>query len=201
MQRVGLHARPSIIQVGCPTCCYQVCALNHAKVGDADLNYPSEPCHRNANFNIFTEPKPVITLSYSLSSFSPGHLIKNYALSGAQFVSATSGWEIAGNCRCHFSSKLAWTTDCHVIPASPSSSSNFELLDWQMLHQLQGRFSRTIRFQVIPDHWISGSIDTVNCHGFRETWSREDHSMRCCGTVWFRHSFKTYIGNRHLILK
>ena len=29
MQRVNLHARPSIIQVGCPTCCYQVCALDH----------------------------------------------------------------------------------------------------------------------------------------------------------------------------
>ena len=26
---------------------YQVCALNHTKVGDADLDYPSEPCHRN----------------------------------------------------------------------------------------------------------------------------------------------------------
>ena len=38
---------PSIIQVGCPTCCYQVCALNHAKVGNADPGYPSEPCHRN----------------------------------------------------------------------------------------------------------------------------------------------------------
>ena len=47
MQRVNLHARPSIIQAGCPTCCYQLCALNHAKVGDADLDYPSEPCHRN----------------------------------------------------------------------------------------------------------------------------------------------------------
>ena len=23
MQRVNQHARPSIIQVGCPTCCYQ----------------------------------------------------------------------------------------------------------------------------------------------------------------------------------
>ena len=31
MQRVNLHNRPSIIQV---------CALNHAKVGDADLGYP-----------------------------------------------------------------------------------------------------------------------------------------------------------------
>ena len=39
--------RPSIIQVGCPTCCYQVCALDHAKGGAADLDYPSEPCHRN----------------------------------------------------------------------------------------------------------------------------------------------------------
>ena len=42
-------SRPSIIQVGCPACCYQVCALNHAKVGDADLDYPSEPCHRNVH--------------------------------------------------------------------------------------------------------------------------------------------------------
>ena len=36
MQRVNQHARPSIIQVGCPTCCYQVCALDHANVGTAD---------------------------------------------------------------------------------------------------------------------------------------------------------------------
>ena len=47
MQRVNLHARPSIIQVGCPTCCYQVCALDHAKWGTADLDYHSEPCRRN----------------------------------------------------------------------------------------------------------------------------------------------------------
>ena len=39
--------RPSIIQVGCPTCCYQVCALDHANVGTADLDYSSGPCHRN----------------------------------------------------------------------------------------------------------------------------------------------------------
>ena len=31
VQRVNLHARPSIIQVGCPTCCYQVCALDHER--------------------------------------------------------------------------------------------------------------------------------------------------------------------------
>ena len=31
MQRVNLHARPSIIQVGCPTYCYQVCALDHER--------------------------------------------------------------------------------------------------------------------------------------------------------------------------
>ena len=31
MQRVNLHARHSIIQVKRPTCCYQVCALDHAK--------------------------------------------------------------------------------------------------------------------------------------------------------------------------
>ena len=47
MQRVNLHARPSIIQVGHPTCCYQVCALDHAKGGTADLDYRSEPYHRN----------------------------------------------------------------------------------------------------------------------------------------------------------
>ena len=41
MQRVNLHARLSIRQVGCPTCCYQVCALDHAKWGTADLDYPS----------------------------------------------------------------------------------------------------------------------------------------------------------------
>ena len=49
MQRVNLHARPSIIQVGCPTRCHQVCALNHAKVSDTDLDYPSEPCHCNVS--------------------------------------------------------------------------------------------------------------------------------------------------------
>ena len=37
MQRVNQHARPSIIQVGCPTC-YQVYALDHANVGTADLD-------------------------------------------------------------------------------------------------------------------------------------------------------------------
>ena len=47
MQRVNPHVRPSIIKVGCPTCCYQVCALVHAKGGTADLLYHSEPCHRN----------------------------------------------------------------------------------------------------------------------------------------------------------
>ena len=47
MQRVNLHARPSIIQVGCPTCCYQVCALDHAKLVTADLDYHSEPCRHN----------------------------------------------------------------------------------------------------------------------------------------------------------
>ena len=31
MQRVNLHARPSIIQLGWPTCCYQVCALDHER--------------------------------------------------------------------------------------------------------------------------------------------------------------------------
>ena len=48
MQRVNLHARPSIIQVGCPTCCYQVCPLDHAKWGTAELGSHSQPCRRNA---------------------------------------------------------------------------------------------------------------------------------------------------------
>ena len=47
LQRVNQHAKPSIIQVGCPTCCYQVCALDHANGGAADLDYGSEHCHRN----------------------------------------------------------------------------------------------------------------------------------------------------------
>ena len=46
MQRVNLHARPSTKQVGCPTC-YQMCALDHAKGGTANLDYPSESYHRN----------------------------------------------------------------------------------------------------------------------------------------------------------
>ena len=47
MQRVNQHARPSIIQVGCPTCCYQVRPLDHGNGGAADLNYGSEHWHRN----------------------------------------------------------------------------------------------------------------------------------------------------------
>ena len=47
MQRVNQHARPSIIQVGCPSCCYQVYALDHANGGAADLDYGSEHSHRN----------------------------------------------------------------------------------------------------------------------------------------------------------
>ena len=43
MQRVNQHARPSIIRVRSPTCCYQVCALDHANVGTADLDYNSGP--------------------------------------------------------------------------------------------------------------------------------------------------------------
>ena len=53
MQRVNQHARPYIIQVGCPTFCYQVCALDRANVGTADLGYSSGPCHRNDK-HIFT---------------------------------------------------------------------------------------------------------------------------------------------------
>ena len=41
MQRVNLHARRSITPVGCPTCCHQVCALDHAKGCTADLDYCS----------------------------------------------------------------------------------------------------------------------------------------------------------------
>ena len=47
MQRVNQHARPSIIQAGCPTCCFQVCALDHENGGTADLDYSSGPWHRN----------------------------------------------------------------------------------------------------------------------------------------------------------
>ena len=50
MQRVNQHARPSIIQVGCPTCCYQVCALDHANGGTADLDLSSGTFQRNAIF-------------------------------------------------------------------------------------------------------------------------------------------------------
>ena len=32
-----------------PLCCYQVCALDHANVGTADLDYSSGPSHRNAS--------------------------------------------------------------------------------------------------------------------------------------------------------
>ena len=35
-----------LIQMGCPTCCYQVCTQDHAKRGPRDLDYPSKPCHR-----------------------------------------------------------------------------------------------------------------------------------------------------------
>ena len=47
MQTVNLHARPSIKHVVRPTCCYQVCALDHAKGVTTDLDYHSEACHRN----------------------------------------------------------------------------------------------------------------------------------------------------------
>ena len=48
--RVNLHTTPFIIQVGCLTCCYQVCALDHAKGGGggtANLAHPSKACQRN----------------------------------------------------------------------------------------------------------------------------------------------------------
>ena len=60
MQRVNQHARPSIIQVGCLTCCYQVCALDHANVGTADLDYSSVPCHRNASPQHSTQFTPLV---------------------------------------------------------------------------------------------------------------------------------------------
>ena len=44
-QRVNQYARPSIKHVGCPICCFQVWALDHAKEGTADMDYPSKPCH------------------------------------------------------------------------------------------------------------------------------------------------------------
>ena len=50
MQRVNQHARPCIIQVGCPTCCYQVCALDHANGGTVDLDYSSGHWHRNESW-------------------------------------------------------------------------------------------------------------------------------------------------------
>ena len=82
MQRVNLHARPSIIQVGCPACCYQVCPLDHAKGGTADLDYHSEPYHRNdfepaaGNFvvpidmyqlKILSDPRPDSSIIYDTS--------------------------------------------------------------------------------------------------------------------------------------
>ena len=52
--------RPSITQVGCPTCCYQVCALDHANVGTAELDYSSGPCHRNGSeHRQFSSPRLV----------------------------------------------------------------------------------------------------------------------------------------------
>ena len=38
---------PLLYRWGCPTCCYQVCALDHANGGAADLDYGSEHWHRN----------------------------------------------------------------------------------------------------------------------------------------------------------
>ena len=35
---INLHTIPSIIQVGYPTCCYHVCALDHAKGGGGVLH-------------------------------------------------------------------------------------------------------------------------------------------------------------------
>ena len=46
MQRVNLHARPSVIQVGYPTMLSGVCT-GPCKGGTADLDYPSKPCHHN----------------------------------------------------------------------------------------------------------------------------------------------------------
>ena len=40
---------PLLYTWGVPPDVYQVCALSHAKWGDADLDHPSEPCHRNVN--------------------------------------------------------------------------------------------------------------------------------------------------------
>ena len=60
------HASPSIIQVGCPTCCYQVCALDHANVGTAGLDYSSGPCHRSDAFSV---PPSKSALGYRNKTF------------------------------------------------------------------------------------------------------------------------------------
>ena len=44
VQRVNLHAIDPLIQVGCPICCYQAGAQDHAKQGPRVLDYPSKPC-------------------------------------------------------------------------------------------------------------------------------------------------------------
>ena len=62
MQRVNQHARPSIMQMGCRTCCYQVCALDHAKGGAPDLDYQSGPWHHNAVVDDALAPRAVSSL-------------------------------------------------------------------------------------------------------------------------------------------
>ena len=66
-KRVNLHARTSNIQVGHPTCCYQVCALDYAKGGTADLDYSLGPCHRNAENQITNLDLPMSITSISTS--------------------------------------------------------------------------------------------------------------------------------------
>ena len=107
MQRVNQHARPSIIQVGCPTCCYQVCALDHAKGGTPHLDYHSEPCHHNDTF-VFSLRCPSVT-PFSLCShhriimkFSGAITVysRYIAVGGVQAMVPPYKWEpdISGDC-------------------------------------------------------------------------------------------------------
>ena len=66
MQRVHQHVRLPIIQVACPTCCYQVCALGHANVGTADLDYSLVPCHRNVPRSMSSTRAKVCTTAFGL---------------------------------------------------------------------------------------------------------------------------------------
>ena len=61
--------------MGCHTCCYQVCAPDHANVGTADLDYSSGPCHRN----VFTQ-KMHLTMFAKWRIFCLGlHVLAHWA--------------------------------------------------------------------------------------------------------------------------